>query len=221
MGWIGDFVSRAVSLVSSAIGSVVGSIGGIAASFLKVATPYLGAISQIVQIVGMIMDILKPGEDPEELGAKAMEADKKPEDFESTSEYIDYLRNEVELDRKKFDNATDEQKFARQAVGSTIVSKAISEKKGFDIPMGTWIALAKLKMDDTSGPLVDKILDTFGKDGNLESFNDYVDGKISNPKKEIEVGNKISDMLQELNPNLSEEDIEKKVINMGDVEDRR
>ena len=136
MGWIGSVCSAIGSVVSSAINvvsSVAGSIGGAlassASSFLKVASPYLSVVLDVISVVSQLLGILNPEDDIEEMGAKAMEADKKPEDFDSNAEYIDYLRNDIELDKEKFENATDSERVARQAVGASIVIKGIEEKK--------------------------------------------------------------------------------------------
>ena len=208
---IGSFVSGAVSAISSAIGSIGSALASSAGHFLKVASPWLGAVMQVIQVVSTLLGILNSEDDIEELGAKAMEADKKPENFDSNAEYIDYLRNDIELDREKFENATDVEKTARQAVGASIVIKGIEEKKGFDIPVTTWVAMAKLGLGEKAEE-IDKILETF-KDGKLEDFVDYTEGKLE-AKKEVEVGDSLVEMYQELEPSMSIEEIEDKVMNM-------
>ena len=210
-GGLGSMISSAVSVVASAIGSLGGALASSTGNFLKVASPWLGTVIQVIQIVSMLLDILQPGDSVDELGAKAMDADKKPEDFDSNAEYIDYLRNDIELDQEKFENATDVEKMARQAVGASIVIKGIEEKKGFDIPVTTWVAMAKLGLGDKAEE-IDKILDTF-KDGKLEEFVDYTEGKLE-AKKELEVGDSLVEMYQELEPSMSIEEIEDKVMNM-------
>jgi len=208
--------SSVISGASSLIGSIGGALASRASSFLKIASPWLGAVVQVIQMVGTFLNIIKPEDNIEELGAKAMEADKKPEDFDSNAQYIDYLKNEVKLDQEKFDKATEPEKMARMAVGATIVAKGIEEKKGFDIPMTTWVAMAKLNLTDKADE-IDKILDTF-KEGKLEDFVNYTEGKLD-AKKEIEVGDSLVNMYKELEPNMSEQDIEKKVMKM-DIGDR-
>jgi len=199
------FFSGLCSAVSSAL-------AGAASSLIKMAGPLLGPVGQMIQIVSILMDVLKPGEKIEEIGAKAMQADsKKPEEFDNNAEYIEYLRSEVKLDQVKFDKAGEVEKAARTAVGASIVAKAIEEKKGFDIPMETWVAMAKLNMTDKAKE-IDTLLETF-KDGKLEDFAKYVDGKLD-IKKEGEVGDTLVEMYKELEPNSSIEDIETKVMKM-------
>jgi len=220
MGWfgsvcssIGSFVSGAVSVVSSAVGSIGGVLATAASTLLKVASPYLATISTIVQIIGAVLNILKPEESVDEIGDKAMSADKQVEDFNTTEEYIEYLRDEVSFNKDEFDKLSKEDKIARTAVGTSIVMKAIDKKKGVTISTDTWITLAKLQ---ESGNLkdvkeFDKILDTF-KDNQID-LKKYVDGKLDG-EQNLQVGDKLIDMYQTLEPNLSKEHIEKKVMNM-------
>lgn len=210
-GSVGSFISDVGSAISSAVSSIGGALASSAGNFLKVASPYLGEVMQVIQVVSQLLGILKPQDDIEEIGAKAMEADKKPEEFDSNAEYIDYLRNDIELDREKFENATDVEKMARKAVGASIVIKGIEENKGFDIPVTTWVAMAKLGLGDKAEE-IDKILDTF-KDGKLEDFVDYTEGKLE-AKKELEVGDTLVEMYQKLEPSMSIDEIEDKVMNM-------
>jgi len=210
-GSVGSFISDVGSAISSAIGSIGGALASSAGDFLKVASPWLSSVMQIIEVVSTLLGILNSKDNIEELGAKAMEADKKPEDFDSNAEYIDYLRNDIELDREKFENATDVEKTARQAVGASIVIKGIEEKKGFEIPVTTWVAMAKLGLGEKAEE-IDKILETF-KDGKLEDFVDYTEGKLE-PKEELKVGDSLVEMYQELDPSMSIDEIEDKVMNM-------
>jgi len=210
---VGDFCSGAIDTISSAVSSLGSTLVDSASSLLKIAGPYLSAISTIVQIVGVLFDVISTKDNPEELGAKAMQADKQPEDFSSNAEYIDYLHNDVTLDQEKFDNPSAEDKAARTAVGVSIVAQGIQEKKGFDIPLSTWVALARVGLDKESNlGEINTILDTF-KGEKLESFSDYTKGSLD-AKKELEVGNTLVDMYQELEPNLSKEEVELKVMKM-------
>jgi len=210
---VGDFCSGAIDTVCSAVSSLGSTLVDSASSLLKIAGPYLSAISTIVQIVGVLFDVISTKDNPEELGAKAMQADKQPEDFSSNAEYIDYLRNEVKLDQAEFDNPSAEDKAARTAVGVSIVAQGIQEKKGFDIPLSTWVALARVGLDKESNlGEINTILDTF-KGEKLESFSDYTKGSLD-AKKELEVGNTLVDMYHNLEPNLSKEEVELKVMKM-------
>ena len=93
--------------------------------------------------------------------------------------------------------------------------KAINEKKGFEISTDTWVTLSKLAekgiIKETKPEEFNTILNTF-KDKQTD-LNDYVKGELD-PTRELEVGDKLVELYQELEPNLSKDEIEKKVIQM-------
>ncbi|MDQ6962436.1 MAG: hypothetical protein Q9M28_07920 [Mariprofundaceae bacterium] len=214
---VGSCVSSAVSMVSSAVSSIGSSLGTLANTVLKVAGPWIGPISQIVSAVAQLLGVFKKEDDPEELGAKAMQSDKKPEDFGSSAEYIEHLRNEVTLDKEKFEEAGKVERAARLAIGTGIAMRGINENKGFDVPVETWLAMAKLGLEGKAQE-VDRLLEAF-KDGKLEDFAQYVDGKLD-IKTEKEVGDTLVEMYQALEPDVSIDEIEDKVMKMevGDIE---
>ena len=222
MGLFGAFlgvVSSAVSVVSNALSSVAGSLGSFVSNALKIAGPWIGTISNIVSAVAKALGALNQEDNLDELGAKAMQADKKPEDFDSYQEYIEYLRNEIKLDKEKFEKAGEVEKLARKAVGTGIAMKSINEKKDVDIPIETWVAFGKLGFDETKAKEIDTFIDVL-KNGKLEDFAKYVDGKLEGIDKNIEMGDTLVSVYKELEPNSSIEEIEKKVMAMqvGDKE---
>ncbi len=210
-GSVGSFIGGAVSAIGGAISSIGGALASAASTFLKVAGEFLGPVAQIISAISNMLGIKKEEEDLEEIGAKAMQSDKKPEDFDNYTDYINHLRNDIQLDKAKFEKAGDAEKLARTAVGATVLAKGIEDKKGFEIPNETWVAMAKLGLENKEKE-VDALLDTF-KNGKLEDFARYVDGKLD-AKTEGEVGDKLVQMYQKLEPSASIEDIEKKVMNM-------
>jgi len=211
LGFIGSCIGGAVSAIGGAISSIGGALASAASTFLKVAGEFLGPVAQIISAISNMLGIKKEEEDLEEIGAKAMQSDKKPEDFDNYTDYINHLRNDIQLDKAKFEKAGDAEKLARTAVGATVLAKGIEDKKGFEIPNETWVAMAKLGLENKEKE-VDALLDTF-KNGKLEDFARYVDGKLD-AKTEGEVGDKLVQMYQKLEPSASIEDIEKKVMNM-------
>jgi len=213
--WSGlvSLASSAVSFVSNAVGSLGKELVSSTSTFLKVASPWLGAVVQVVQTIGILLDVVNKDDNIDELGAKAMQTDSKiPEDFDSNySKYIDYLKNEVALDTQKFEKAGNTEKMVRSAVGANIVVKGVEEKKGFEIPTEVWVQMAKLNLADKAQEM-DKILETF-QDDKLEEFVDYTKGNLDE-KKEVETGNVLVDMYKKLEPSCSIEEIENKVMKM-------
>jgi len=208
-------VSGCIDVVSSTVSAIGNTLAKVSTNLLKVASPYLESLSAIVQVVSTLLNILKPEDKVEELGDRAIKSDKIPEDFDTTQEYINYLKDEVSFDKNDFDKLSKEEKLARSAIGTSIVMKAINEKKGFDISVDTWLTLAKLNqsggLKDAKAEEFDTILNNF-KD-NQKDLENYVKGELE-PIKEIEVGDKLVEMYQDLEPNLSKDDINEKVMKM-------
>jgi hypothetical protein len=212
---IGSFLSGCIEVISSVSDKIGAFLSTASTSLLKVAIPYLGTLSTIVQVISTLLNILKPEDKIDELGDRAINSDKKLEDFDTTQEYINYLKNDVEFDKDEFDKLSQEAKTVRTAIGTSIVMKAINEKKGFEISTDTWVTLSKLAekgiIKETKPEEFNTILNTF-KDKQTD-LNDYVKGELD-PTRELEVGDKLVELYQELEPNLSKDEIEKKVIQM-------
>ena len=185
--------ARIVSSVSSAIGNAV---SGLAGSLLKLV-PHLNTIITVVQVIAQILGILKPEE--------------TPEDFDTTDEYITHLREEVEFDKEEFDKLSDEEKLARSVIGTAISMKAINENKGFEVTLDTWTSMAKLYDKgllgkESLGGLIDEFKDT------QSDLNGYVNKEIKGAKG-VEIGGKLAQAYQKLEPELSTEAINEKVLN--------
>ncbi len=221
MGWLGSIcssigsaISSAVSFVGSCIGSIGSVLGDFATKFLSVvgpAIPYLNAILTTIQIIAYILDIIGKDDKVEELGFKATQADKKPEDFDSTKEYIDYLRNEVKLDIEKFHNLKPEQKLGSAAIGIAIVTKGISEKMQMEIPPEF---LKEIGRQNFKAEEVKSLIENY-KENNVKlvDLNKYLEGKLQIDDNKIH-SSVIEQTLKQLNPELSDKDIADKIWEM-------
>ena len=208
---IGSMVSGAIGFVSSVASSIGGALSAVAGSLLKVALPYVGAVLSVINVISTILGVIKPEENLDELGDKALNAGKKIEEFDTTAEYIDYLRNDVPFDKEKFDKLSDSEKLARSAIGASIALKGVEEKKGFDISTDTLVTLAKMQENNLIKESdFDKVLDEFKYD--QKELNDFVEDKADFETSEI-VEDKLLLVYQELEPNLSQEEIKEKVFN--------
>lgn len=210
-GAVGSFISGCASVIGSAVSTIGSAVASVATSILSVGTSLLGPVVQAITFVARVLGILKPDEDPEELGAKAMSADKKPEDFESINEYIDYLRYDVQIDKEKLKDADKTTKLASIAIGASITAKGIEERLNANIPIEFWKSVAKQKLEATE---IIKTVENYKKnDTNLIEYSEYTEGKsdFSNRVKNQSI---LVQTYKELEPDLSEDDIEKKVFNM-------
>jgi hypothetical protein len=209
--FVGSCISGAISAVSSAIGSIGSALGKGALSVLGLNPTIIEAVIAVVQMVAQLLGVTKEDETPEELGDKAMRADQKLEDFDTTEKYMNYLREDVDFDREEFDKLSDEEKLARSAIGTAISMKGISEKKDVDISLDTWATMAKLYDKDLlNKDNLDGFIDEF-KD-NQTDLNGYVNKDIKGAKG-VEVAGKMAEAYQKLEPELSTEAINDKVLN--------
>ncbi len=142
IGAIGTFISGAVSFIGSAISTVGPAISGFAGKVLEVVAsiPKI-SLDSIKEIVGTVATILEcvckvfgitENETCEELGAKAtQDGVKNIDEFDGdTKAYIDYLRNEVKLDKERLEVMSPEDKLGCKALGISIESKAVEQEIG-------------------------------------------------------------------------------------------
>lgn len=197
MGWI----SSAISVVGSFISGVTSSIGTAISGFAKSAfgiiaklpipgLEIVNIISIAAKIIHAVVDFLgiKSEEDPEVLGAKAEQSDKSLEDFDNDVEaYIKYLKEEVELDKEKFDKMTPEEKMGCKAIGMALETKAVEEKiGGIEISPECLATLTKIQ---SAGINIDAkelvgVIQVLKEAGvtNLNDVVEFLDGKGSSDR---------------------------------------
>ena len=209
---ISSFVFEVVSgVVLGAIKSVGKAVVETAKEFLQVGIDKLKTVVEILEIIAKALGIIKPEEDAEELGDKAMRADKKPEDFDSINEYIEYLRNEIKSSREEFEKLSPEERLARKAVGSALLAKAIEEKKSLEIPVEFWNEAVRVGLNSKE---IDQFLDKFKKAGVSPSdFVKYLKRELES-RDESKMDSVLIQAYKELEPTMDEKDIEEKVVRL-------
>lgn len=130
---IGSVCSALCSAVSSVCSSIGGAIMGGIGSLAPVISPWLSIAVAVISVLAEIFTEKPKEEKPEELGMKAEQADKKPEDFDSINDYIEYLRQEIKVDDAKLENLSEEERMKYQAVGLGLYVKNIEEKQGMKL----------------------------------------------------------------------------------------
>ncbi len=130
---IGSVCSAVCSAVSSVCSSIGGAIMGGIGSLAPVISPWLSVAVAVISVLAEIFTEKPKEEKPEELGMKAEQADKKPEDFDSINDYIEYLRQEIKVDAAKLENLSEEERMKYQAVGLGLYVKNIEEKQGMKL----------------------------------------------------------------------------------------
>jgi len=210
MGWFSDCFSAVCDFVSDVASSVGSALASAATSLVNIAGSWLGSVANTIGNVAKMLGAFQKEDTPEDLGRRATLSDQKPEDFDSIEAYIDHLKSDIQVDKEKIKLEEKSDKMAYQAIGATIGMKAIEEKKGFEIPMKTWVTFAKLGMENKESE-VNALLDNFK--GDVGQLTEYAEGKLD-AKKEMEVGDKMAETYKTLEPELSEAAIEKKVMEM-------
>ncbi len=220
MGFFSDVCSAIGSAISSVCSSLGGALGGVAA-LASALIPGVGlpeillAVNVICSIVSAVAEALglKKDEKMEEFGMAAENADLKPEDFDSTEEYIEYLRDEVKkLDKEEVENLSNEDRAKYQAVGAAITIKGIEEKYGMSMPAEFWNTAKDMEL---KGEEVKTYMDTFKKNG-IEDMGDmaaYLKGEETKSDAHA-VSDSMMEALSEMYPDLSREELDDKLTEM-------
>lgn len=210
---IESFISSVVSVVGPVIARTTDILLNKLPPAIEAAKIIINIISDVVSTICDILDISSAEEKCEEIGAKIMQEDtrvKWPE--ESTEEYLNYLRNDVEFDQEKFDNMTNEEKLACKTLGATMKSNCIEEKFGIEISSEFLMTIAKVNMN------ADKVLELvkcFAK-YDMESMDGFVNYLTNNMSEDdaIEVDTIVKSALKANDAIMTNEEIENEILNM-------
>lgn len=207
----------ALSALASAIGpALVATVDFVVTKLpvvLESASIIVNAISSVVTLIGENLNIAPPGENPEELGVKASQDGTRsirPE--ETAQEYLDYLRNDVVLDKEHYDGLSAEEKLRCEVAGDVMLAKAIEEETGVEIPGEFLMAIPKLNMQYEA---VMSLIEAFS-DANISSlskFTDYMANDMSETEA-VRVGDAVEKAINETSPEMSPEDIQKEILAM-------
>jgi len=182
---IASGIATAFSVVGSAVCSCASALVASLPKALEVAKIVLDQIAEVVIKVAEVLDLCPENEDVEELGAKATQVETRlRKEDESMEEYLDYLRNEVVLDKEKMLKMTQEQKLQCKAVGTAMLTEALSEKTGVAISPAFLIAMNKMKFSEIQFA---SILKKFAENEitTMDVLTDYLKGTLSDDKMPI------------------------------------
>lgn len=234
-----DFVSSAVETFCNGVSLVVDSLSGLARTIgdgikticdkigtegmlligsiaLSLIIPGFGLpeLLTIIQIVGQVTKILQVGgkDSPEEIGMKTEIADKKPDDFESTEQYLKYLNEEVNLEPGAVDKLSPEERAKYGLIGTALDIKAIQEKYHIELSPDFLRDVTLLKM---SGEEVGAYVKDFAEKGitKMQDMTDYLRGNTIDTDKG-KISSSVLDTMSTLYPELSEEQLESKLAEM-------
>ncbi|EGQ9818811.1 hypothetical protein FV768_23090 [Vibrio parahaemolyticus] len=200
--------------IITTITKIASSIGPMIAKYAPMVIEIVGKnlpkVVNTVEAISLVADVLKPNERADELGAKAMAAEKTPEDFEQINDYIDYLRNDVEIDEENLStDAVDV--ITRQAVGVAIAVKGMGQALEADVSIPFLNAISELDIDPT---VVIALVKSYESSGlNSDDVQKYLGDSLS-----IEDTHRHSNVFvnayQTANPTMSVEEAEDAVMDL-------
>lgn len=203
-------VGSALSSVCSAVGSLCSKIGGVVmggvSSLVSAIAPALSLEPHFlifVAVVSVLAELFtdKPKEEkPEEIGMKAELADKKPENFDSINDYIEYLRNEVKLDPAKLEKLTPEERQKYQLVGLGLYIKDIEEQQGVKLDPEFLKSIPNLKNQGYEAADIANLMQSMKKNGvtDMKQYVDFMKGDLQpgSPERQ-QVGASVKDMVEQ------------------------
>jgi len=204
----------ALPLILDSIVKVASTIGPMIARYapmlLEIAGKYLPQIIKTVEMVSTILNIISPNESAEELGAKAMSADKKPENFDEINDYIDYLRKDVRVDKTVL-SAEKSDVMVREAIGVSILVKGASEAIGTELTLPFIKTVSQIGLD---AKVIIEVAKAYANSGlSLDDYEKYISKTL--PIQQLD---KHSDTLvsvyRKVDSNLSVEQAEEAVIGL-------
>lgn len=209
-------VCRAVSSLGRAIG---GAINNLATNIIKpLINLSIERIEKVIEVVGIIihdigvaLGLIEEEDSAEEIGMKAEEAEKqgiKPEDFDNYEAYISHLNANIEIDKTKLQNLSTEDRIKYTTVGISILSKGIEEKEKIEIPGEFLAEIGKCNLNTAETREYIKVFKE--KDLELKDFPSYLNGTLDN-KKYTRVGNAIESAIINLNPEISQKNLDEKI----------
>ncbi len=215
LGILAGLVGAAIGAISSIASTVGPAIAAVATTIAKVAPTIEKIITfaNVVSGIAQILGVLEPDENPEDLGAKAMQDGTRPRMAdESAEEYLNYLKNDVELDKEKQAQMDDKDRLACIATGSALVLSTIAEKENIELSPEFVSNVSKTSL--AAGDAL-KIASKF-KDNNIEvdKFNDYFNNNLSGEELS-DVNQVMKDSVKEIHPDMSEKEIRAEINNMG------
>lgn len=210
LGLIGSAISAVVSGVTSACSAIGGFIAKAAPIAVEIAK-CLPVVGDIITAIGKILEIISGDTKPENLGAAMQQCDKKPENFETTKEYIKYLEEEIKAGR--VDCSVNEDKHisaANTALGTFITLEGVKEQYNqidlsFFKDVGPKFNEGKLNAQE-----VKSIIETADKNGvNPQEVSKYIAGE--KPENIDSAKSTLQEAIKATDPSLSDQDLNAKI----------
>jgi len=169
-------ISAGCSAIGGALGIACGAIGGALGPLLNMGGGLITTACNIIGGIGKVLNLIPMQENIENdmtnLGARIEKSGVKSEAFSSAKEYIDHLRNNIEIRREEINSLSDEKKTIHKIVGASLIAKGVSENYTMEIPATFW---AEAAFSALSSGQVQKMLggyQTLGIPADLKAFSE-------------------------------------------------
>lgn len=169
MGWFSSF--------SSALSSISSFVANVASTVLKISTTpvIMNAISAVVQVIGLALDILRPDQSPEKHGEKVLAAAEMgitPDAFATFDEYSQAIKN-FEMKPGLEGKWSKEQKIA---ASTGVIAQGLTEYKSFS--MDSAISLLMLVAQKPEFFTAGRVLNLMDKTNDFNLIRDYLDDEL-------------------------------------------
>jgi len=169
-------ISAGCSAIGGALGTACGAIAGSLGAMLNMGGGLITTACNIIGVIGKVFNLIPPQanieNDMTDLGARIEKSDVKSDAFANAKEYIDHLRNNIEISREDINTLSDEKKKIYQIVGASLIAKGVSENYTMEIPSTFW---AEAALSALSSGQVQKILGGYqvlGIPADLKAFSE-------------------------------------------------
>ena len=216
-----DIVGSALSCIGSAVTkaftgccSAIGSIGKAAFDLIRApSVAIFKCVSSAVSFVAETLGIKTMDETPEELGERAMQGQKiniVPDNYKTTREYIQALREETSFDRNLFEKLSEEEKYERASLGTSIYTKCVEQDLNIKLPTEFLFDIGKLGL---TGAQLKLLAEIFIKNGfsSMLPMSQYLHGTLE-PEMILKTGTALKEATAKQDPSLSRDEINKKIL---------
>lgn len=203
-GAISSFVSSGFSAVCSAVSSAVSSISSFAMTYGPKIGEALGKISPVFQAIAQAFGLIKPKENIEEIGDRAIQAGEAGIQLENYSKFDDYMTaiREFKLDPEKSKTISEASK---TLAGIGIAGKGLEEK--LNLPVDSSGILTLMIASNASFFNSDRVL-TWLQSGQIPAILEYFDAKSSmGLKKQGDVLDAMIQLERQQDPSKTERTI--------------
>ncbi|MCQ2281238.1 MAG: hypothetical protein MJZ99_01220 [Bacteroidales bacterium] len=206
-------ISAVINAVGIAVAKVATGLSGALSASVELAKVVFDGISRTVVDVAKVLVSAPIPDDLGVLGAKVIQENTRPiEAGESMEDYFNYLHNEVELDREKYAQLSEQEKLDCKSIGIGMVTESVSEKT--DVTISSDFLLNMQKMD-LSGAQMLNYLKGFSNAGfeSMDTMTKFLKGNLPDGKMS-EIFNIIVDAEKKINSNISEKEVFNKILDM-------